>query len=116
MTAEFKGRREDRRLVTGAGRYTADWTLPGQLHAVFRRADHAHALIRAIDKTAAARAPGVVAVFVGADVADAGFHNLPPSVHFPGRGGSHLIVPERPVLARDRVRFAGEEVAVVIAQ
>ncbi|HXQ49758.1 MAG TPA: xanthine dehydrogenase family protein molybdopterin-binding subunit [Stellaceae bacterium] len=116
MATSFKGRREDQRLVTGAGRYTADWNLPGQLHAVFRRADRAHAVIRSIDASAARRAPGVVAVFTGADVVDAGFRTLPPLAHFPGRGGMKCIVPERPVLARDRVRFAGEEVAVVIAE
>jgi carbon-monoxide dehydrogenase large subunit len=116
MAGEFTGRREDQRLVTGAGRYTGDWTLPRQLHAVFCRADRAHAVIRAVDTAAAAKAPGVVAVFTGKDVADAGFRTLPPLAHFPGRGGMKCIVPERPVLARDRVRFAGEEVAVVIAE
>ena len=116
MSGEFKGRREDQRLVTGAGRYTGDWNLPRQLYAMFRRADRAHAKIRAIDTSAAKSAPGVVAVFTGKDVADAGFKTLPPLAHFPGRGGMHCIVPERPVLARDRVRFAGEEVAVVIAE
>jgi aerobic carbon-monoxide dehydrogenase large subunit len=116
MATEFKGRREDLRLITGAGRYTNDWNLPGQLYAVFRRADHAHAKIRSIDASGAKGAPGVVAVFTGSDVADAGFRTLPPMAHFPGRGGMKCIVPERPVLARDRVRFAGEEVAVVIAE
>jgi len=116
MAASFKGRREDLRLVTGAGRYTGDWNLPGQLHAVFRRADRAHARLTSVDTAPARHAPGVVAVFSGADVADAGFRTLIPSAHFPGRGGMKCIVPERPVLARDRVRFAGEEVAVVIAE
>jgi aerobic carbon-monoxide dehydrogenase large subunit len=116
MTASFKGRREDQRLVTGAGRYTADWNLPGQLHAVFVRSDRAHADLRAVDKRQAERAPGVVAVFVGSDLAGAGFRTLPPLAHFPGRGGMKLIVPERPVLALDRVRHAGEEIALVIAE
>ncbi|HUZ74247.1 MAG TPA: xanthine dehydrogenase family protein molybdopterin-binding subunit [Stellaceae bacterium] len=116
MTAVFKGRREDQRLVTGAGRYTADWNLPGQLHAVFVRSDRAHAEIRTVDTSAAERAPGVVAVFTGRDVADAGIKTLPPLAHFPGRGGMKLIVPERPVLALDRVRHTGEEIAVVIAE
>ncbi len=116
MAQKFIGRREDLRLVTGAGRYTADWNLPRQLHAVFCRADHAHAKIRSIDTGEARHAPGVVAVITARDVADAGFRTLPPSVHFPGRGGKKLIVPERPVLASDRVRYAGEEVAVVLAE
>ena len=49
MTAEFKGRREDHRLVTGQGKYTADWNLPGQLHGHFLRSDRAHAEIVSID-------------------------------------------------------------------
>src|SRR3984957_9581469 len=116
MATAFKGRREDQRLVTGAGRYTADWNLPGQLHAVFLRADRAHAVIRSIDKSAAERAPGVVAVLTARDVADAGFRTLPPSAHFPGRGGMKCLVPERPVLATDRIRYSGEEVAIVVAE
>ena len=116
MAVPFKGRREDLRLVTGAGRYTADWNLPGQLYAVFRRADRAHAILRSVDMSAAKSAPGVVAVFSGADIADAGFRTLTPSAHFPGRGGMKCLVPERPVMARDRVRYTGEEIAVVIAQ
>ena len=52
----FTGRREDDRLLTGQGRYTADWSLPGQLYGYFLRSDHAHALIKRIN-TAAARAP-----------------------------------------------------------
>ncbi len=116
MTKKNAGRREDRRLVTGAGRYSSDWSLPGQLHASFRRADHAHAAIRSIDKSAAEKCPGVVAVFIGKDVADAGFRTVPPMMPFPGRGGSKILVPERPVLARDAVRFVGEEIAMVVAE
>ncbi len=110
------GRREDRRLVTGQGRYSSDWNLPGQLHAAFRRADHGHAAIRRIDKSAAEKSPGVVAVFIGRDVGDAGLREMPPMMPFPGRGGSKILVPERPLLARDRVRFVGEVVAMVIAK
>jgi len=115
MSERFRGRREDLRLLTGRGHYTADHNLPGQLHAAFRRADRARAIIRAIDTQAAARAPDVVAVLTGRDLADAGFKTLPPFPPPPGRGGTKLIMPERPYLARDRVCFAGEEVALVIA-
>lgn len=111
----FTGRREDPRLVQGQGRYTSDWNLPGQLHAKFRRADRAHAVIRAIDKRAATGAPGVIAVQHGEDLADAGLHTLPAAMFYPGRGGARILVPERPALARGHVRHVGEEVAVVIA-
>jgi len=116
MTTKNTGRREDRRLITGGGRYSADWSMPGQLYAAFRRADHAHAAIRRIDKRAAEAAPGVAAVFVGRDVAEAGFRTVPPMMPFPGRGGAKILVPERAVLARDRVRFVGEEIAMVVAK
>lgn len=116
MAQAFKGRREDQRLVTGQGRYTADWSFPGQLYAHFVRADRAHAVIRAVDTQAARKYPGVVAVYAGADVAGAGFKAPGTLVTYPGRGGSQIKVPPRPVLARDRVRFVGEEVALVIAE
>lgn len=112
----FKGRREDRRLVTGQGRYTNDWNLEGQLYAAFRRSDRGHAIIKSIDTSAAESTPGVVAVLTGRDVADAGFATLPPISPPPGRGGKGILVPQRPVLARDRVRFVGEEIAVVVAK
>ena len=60
-------RREDQRLTTGHGRYTADWNLPDQLHAVFLRADRAHAEIVSLNATRALAHPGVKAVFTGED-------------------------------------------------
>src|SRR4051794_9212668 len=62
----FKGRREDDRLLTGQGRYTADWNFPGQLYGYFLRSDRAHAEIVSIDSEAAKKSPGVIAVFTGA--------------------------------------------------
>jgi carbon-monoxide dehydrogenase large subunit len=115
MSDRFKGRREDGRFVTGQGRYANDWTLDGETYAAFRRADRAHALIKAVDVSAAAAAAGVIAVFTGQDVADAGFATLPPIPPPPGNSGHKLLVPERPVLARERVRFVGEEIALVVA-
>ena len=60
---------EDVRLLTGKGRYQDDANLPGQLYTVFLRSPHAHAVIRSIDTEAAAAAPGVIAVYTGADYA-----------------------------------------------
>ncbi|HEX3346772.1 MAG TPA: xanthine dehydrogenase family protein molybdopterin-binding subunit [Acetobacteraceae bacterium] len=109
----FRGRREDARFLTGAGRYSSDVDMAGQLHAVFVRSPHAHARIRAISTEAAAAAPGVAAILTGDDTA--ALQTLLPHLPFAGRGGSKLIAPERPPLARGAVRYAGEEVAVVIA-
>ncbi|MEJ2433950.1 MAG: xanthine dehydrogenase family protein molybdopterin-binding subunit [Pseudolabrys sp.] len=113
---QYRGRREDRRLVTGQGRYTNDWNFDNQAHAWFRRADRAHAVIKRVDTSAAARSPGVLAVLSGRDVADQPFATVPPIEPPPGRGGQKVKGPERPVLARERVRFVGEEVAVVVAE
>jgi len=115
MTAVFKGRREDLRLVTGRGKYTSDWNLPGQLYACFLRSDRAHAEIVSIDTREAAKSPGVVAVFTGADTAKAGFKSTPNIARFPGRGGAGIKVPHRDGLANGRVRFVGQEVALVVA-
>src|SRR6188472_908040 len=96
---------EDPRLLRGEAPYTDDLKVPGALQAVFVRSDWAHARIASIDTAEAAQAPGVVAVFTAADL---GLGAMP-----------HGGVPEamaRPLLARDGVRFAGEAVAVVIAQ
>src|ERR1700761_4675531 len=70
-------RREDLRLVRGAGRYTADENLPGQVYAVMVRSPHAHARIRAIDTAQAKAVPGVLAVLTGADVAAEGLKPIP---------------------------------------
>ena len=115
MTAVFKGRREDLRLVTGRGKYTSDWNLPGQLYACFLRSERAHAEIVSIDTREAAKCPGVVAVFTGADTAKAGFKSTPNIARFPGRGGAGIKVPHRDGLANGRVRFVGQEIALVVA-
>lgn len=112
----LSGRREDVRLLQGQGRYTSDWQLPGQLHARFCRADRAHAGIATVDARRASAAEGVVAVICGEDLVSAGLRTLPPALTFPNRSGERIRAPERPALARGRVRHVGEEVAVVIAE
>ncbi len=116
MSAGFKGRREDLRLVTGQGKYTSDWNLPGQLHGAFLRSDRAHAEIVSVDTAPARASSGVVAVFTGADTAQAGFKSTPQLARYPGRGGATLKVPHRDGLANGRVRFVGQEVALVVAE
>ncbi len=115
MSTPFTGRREDRRLITGTGRYTDDINRAGQLYAAFLRADRASALIRALDTSAARAAPGVVAVYTGADLAATAFKTPATLVSYPGRDGSAVNLPPRLPLARGQVRYAGEEVALVLA-
>jgi aerobic carbon-monoxide dehydrogenase large subunit len=109
-------RREDLRLITGEGRYTADWNLPHQLHAVFLRADRAHAEIVQLDAARALAHPGVEAVLTGDDAHEAGFRSLPNIVGYPGKDGQPLKKPHHPVLAMGRVRYVGEPIAMVVAR
>ncbi len=99
---------EDLRLLTGGGRYGADFDLPGQLHARIVRGQIAHGRIRAIDVTAAAAHPGVVAVLTAADL---------PNVQIPIRlfATENATQVLQPPLATDTVRFVGEPIAVVLA-
>jgi carbon-monoxide dehydrogenase large subunit len=109
-------RREDLRLITGQGRYTADSNLPNQLHASFLRADRAHAEIVRLDASRALAQPGVKAVLTGDDAREAGFKSLPNIVNYPGKDGQQLRKPFHPVLALDRVRYVGEPVAMIVAE
>ena len=109
------GRVEDPRLTTGAGRYAADWNLPGQLYGCFLRSDRAHATIVSIDVAPALRHPGVKRVLTGEDAMRAGYTRQMHTLTFPGKGGMQTRSPERPVLAHGKVRYVGEAVALVIA-
>jgi aerobic carbon-monoxide dehydrogenase large subunit len=111
-----QGRREDFRLVSGKGQYTADWNLDGQAHAAFLRSDHAHAEIVSIDVSAARAVRGVLAVLTGDDVVKAGFKTPPAILFMKGKGGSAFKLPHRHALAHERVRFVGEPVALVVAE
>jgi len=105
-------RREDPALITGKGKYTDDLTLPGALHAAIVRSPHAHARIRSIDTSKAARAGGVVAVFTGKDVGESGVGGVVPvGWLLPG-----LKTPPHPILATEVVRYVGDGVAVVLAE
>src|SRR6202023_1470847 len=108
-------RKEDVRFLTGRGRYVADIDLVRQAHAVFIYSAHAHAQIRAIDKTAAEQMPGIFAVLTGEDWAGDGMGTLAPGVMAEDMGGPAGFRTKRPPLAQGRVRCVGERVAVVIA-
>jgi len=109
-------RKEDVRFLSGRGNYTDDINRPGQLHAVLKRSDRPHATINAIDTTAAAAAPGVIAVFVGADMAADNVGGLPCGWQIHNKDGSPMAEPPHPVIAIGKVRHVGDPVAVVIAE
>jgi len=106
---------EDRRFLLGRGRFVADIELPGALHCVLVRSPHAHARIRKIDTSAASGAPGVAAVFTGADMAADGVAAMRPLWIIKSRDGTPMAQPPRYALARETVHHVGEAVAAVIA-
>src|SRR5215831_9413109 len=105
---------EDVRLLRGRGRYLDDVNVPGQTHAVILRSLHAHARIRAIDSAAALRAPGVLAVFTGADTQALGTMSMTLKRKRPD-GGPMFARPHHG-LSRDRGRYVGDPIAMVIAE
>jgi aerobic carbon-monoxide dehydrogenase large subunit len=113
--AHHGGRLEDFRLVTGTGKYTADWNLPGQLYACFVRSDRAHAEIVSLDASKAREHRGVKRVYTGEDALRAGYDKFFVIVNWPGRGGEHMKKPARPSLAAGKVRHVGDAVAMIVA-
>jgi aerobic carbon-monoxide dehydrogenase large subunit len=109
-------RKEDPKLIQGQGRYTDDITLPNLVHAVMVRSRHAHGIIKKIDTSAAAKMPGVLAIYTGADIVAAGYGVLKTVMPLKNRDGSMMKVPTRYALATDKVRFVGDPVACVIAE
>ena len=109
-------REEDPRLLTGRGYYVNDVNLPGQAYTHILRSPYAHAEIRSIDTTAAKAAPGVLAVYVGADVVadNLGFPGMPAKWKRPD--GQPMKYRPQPPLATDRVRYVGDPVAMVVAE
>ncbi len=105
-------RREDPRLITGSATYTDDITLPDMVHAAMLRSEHAHAKITRIDTSQAASAPGVIAVYTGADIEDA-LAPMPCAWLLPE---SDLKIAAYPCIAKDVVRYTGDIVATVVAE
>ena len=110
-------RSEDVPLLAGRGRFTDDLAVAvaGAAHAAYVRSPIGHGVIRSVDAAAAAKLPGVVAIFTGDDLARDGIGAIPPAVLLPGRGGKPMFGAAMPVLAMDRVRYVGEPIAIVVA-
>jgi carbon-monoxide dehydrogenase large subunit len=115
--AAHRGNRvEDVRLITGSGKYAADWNVKGQLHGYFVRSDRAHADIVSVNTARALQHPGVKQILTGEDAVRAGYVRAPHALNFPGKNGMKAIAPDRPVLAHKKVHFVGEAVALVVAE
>jgi carbon-monoxide dehydrogenase large subunit len=117
-------RKEDLRLITGKGRFSDDFSLPGQVWAVMVRSPYPHARIESIDGTAALVMPGVLGVYTGADCLRDGLgpipHNPVPSTKFDvkltGPNGTKIFEGPHMLLPADKARHVGEAVAMVVAE
>ncbi len=109
-------RREDHRFLTGKGRYVDDIHRTGELAAVFVRSPHAHAKVSAINADAARKSPGVVAVLTGADMAEDNYGSIPCGWTVTDRHGEPHKAPPHFPMVRDKVRYVGDHVAVVLAE
>ena len=107
-------RKEDARFLTGSGQYTDDVVLPNQTYAYFLRSPHAHAKIRSIDTSKAKSAPGVIGVYTGPDLE--GVNGLPCGWLITSTDGTPMKEPPHPVLAKGKVRYVGDHVALVVAE
>ena len=105
---------EDKRFITGMGRYTDDIILPQQTYASFVRSPYAHAKILSVDVSAAKAMPGVVAIYTGADVADV--NGVPCGWQVNFKNGDTMKEPKHPLLVADKARHTGDAVAIVIAE
>ncbi|MGN6550935.1 MAG: xanthine dehydrogenase family protein molybdopterin-binding subunit [Pararhizobium sp.] len=108
-------RKEDKRFITGKGRYVDDMVVPGMKHAVFVRSPHAHARITGIDASAAENMPGVIAVLNGKQMTEDGIGNLICGWMIHSKDGSPMNMGAWRPIAQDIVRYVGDAVAVVIA-
>ena len=117
-------RREDARLLTGRGRFTDDFSRPGEAYAAIVRSPHPHARILSVEASRAGALPGVLGVFTGADCAADGLaplrHSPVPSTRFDmkltGPGGGPIFCGPHALLAADRARHVGEAVAMVVGE
>ncbi len=107
---------EDDALLAGNGRFADDLSAPHQAHVHFLRSPHPHARIVAVDTTAAAAMPGVIAIYTGEDLVGAGVKPIPTSADFRRADGSPTASPPQHALAVGTIRFVGEAVAAVIAE
>ena len=109
-------RTEDKKFITGKGRYTADITLHGQTYAFFIRSPHARAKIKKVDTAKALKASGVVAILTGEDIVKDKIGGLIAGWKIVSKDGTDMKLPAHPPLAHDQVNYVGDHVAVVIAE
>ncbi|HEY4191379.1 MAG TPA: xanthine dehydrogenase family protein molybdopterin-binding subunit, partial [Mesorhizobium sp.] len=108
-------RKEDKRFITGAGRYVDDMVVPGMKHAAFVRSPYAHAQIKKIDVKAAQAMPGVIGVLTGKEIKADGIGNLICGWMIHSKDGTPMKMGAWSPLAFDKVRYVGDAIAIVVA-
>jgi len=106
---------EDKRFITGQGKYTDDIKIPGMVHAYVLRSPYAHAHVKNIDSAAAAKVPGVISIITGADIPEA-IAGVPCGWQVNFKNGDTMKEPPHPLLVRKTVRHVGDGVALVVAE
>ena len=107
---------EDNRFLKGEGKYTDDFNMPNQTFAVYLRSPHAHANLVSVDISAAKAMDGVINVFTGKDIKDAGIVGSICGWQVDFKNGDTMKEPGHPILAVDKVRHVGDAVALIIAE
>ena len=107
---------EDNRFIKGEGKYTDDFNMDNQTYAIYVRSPHAHANIKGVDSSKAEAMDGVVKVFTGKDIADAGIVGSICGWQVDFKNGDTMKEPGHPIMVADKVRHVGDAVALVIAE
>jgi aerobic carbon-monoxide dehydrogenase large subunit len=107
---------EDKRFLTGKGKYVDDMVLPNMTYGYIIRSPYAHAKILSIDASEALEMDGVVAVYTGKDIADSGVNGIPTGWQVDFKNGDTMKEPPHPMLVADKARYMGDGVAIVIAE
>ena len=107
---------EDNRFIKGEGQYTDDFNMKNQTYAVYVRSPHAHATINSVDVSKAEAMDGVLKIFTGQDIADAGIVGSIAGWQVDFKNGDTMKEPPHPIMVADKVRHVGDAVALVVAE
>ena len=109
-------RDEDIRFISGKGLYTGDISLTNQTYMYVLRSNVSNGLIKSIDIDDALKSSGVINIFLGKDLREAGIKDMPTNFKAKNKDGSDMYTPERPAIAIDKVRHVGDPIAIIIAE
>ena len=109
-------RDEDIRFISGKGLYTGDISLTNQTYMYVLRSNVSNGLIKSLDIDDALKSSGVINIFLGKDLREAGIKDMPTNFKAKNKDGSDMYTPERPAIAIDKVRHVGDPIAIIIAE